>query len=126
MRLLLDSHVAVWWLADDVRLARRTHAKISAADEVFVSVVTAWELGIKQAAGKIALPDDLVPQLIAAGFEMLAVKTDHAVAAPRLPLHHRDPFDRMLIAQARSEQLAIVTSDQQFALYDVDLIEATA
>ncbi len=126
MRLLLDSHVALWWLGDDVQLALQARATISAADEVFVSVVTPWELGIKRASGKITLPDDLVPQLIAAGFETLPVRPEHAVAAPALPAHHGDPFDRMLIAQARSEQLTIVTADRQFRSYDVELIEARA
>ncbi len=126
MRLLLDSHVALWWLGDDVQLARQAHATISAADEVFISVVTPWELGIKRASGKITLPDGLVPQLIAAGFEMLPVRPEHAVAAPALPAHHGDPFDRMLIAQAMSEQLVIVTADRQFKSYDVELVEARA
>ena len=124
MRLLLDSHVALWWLGDDEQLARRARATILAADEVFVSVVTPWELGIKRASGKITFPEDLVPQLIAAGFEMLPIRAEHAVVAPGLAAHHRDPFDRMLIAQAQSERLALVTADKQFEPYDVELHDA--
>jgi PIN domain nuclease of toxin-antitoxin system len=126
VRLLLDSHVALWWLGNDLRLAHTAHARIADADEVFVSVVTPWELGIKQASGKLTLPDDLIAQLIASGFEMLPIQLEHAYAAPTLPAHHGDPFDRMLIAQAMSERLAIVTADAQFMLYDVDRVQARA
>lgn len=126
MRLLLDSHVALWWLGDEAWLANEARRSISTADQVFVSVVTPWELGIKSASGKIVLPGDLVPQLLAAGFEMLPISAEHAVAAPALPRHHSDPFDRMLIAQANNEKLSVVTADGQFKMYDVDLIEARA
>jgi PIN domain nuclease of toxin-antitoxin system len=124
VRLLLDSHVALWWLADDVQLSAAARAAIAGADQVYVSVVTPWELGIKRASGKIDLPDDLVPQLISAGFEMLPIQAEHAVAAPELPAHHRDPFDRMLIAQAITEHLVLVSADQQLALYPVELLDA--
>jgi PIN domain nuclease of toxin-antitoxin system len=124
VRLLLDSHVALWWHGDDPELAPAAHAAITEAERVVVSVVTPWELGIKQATGKLTLPDDLVAQLVATGFELLPVTARHAGAAPQLPAHHRDPFDRMLIAQAISEQLTIVTADHQFKHYKVDLIEA--
>ncbi len=125
MRLLLDSHVALWWLADDGRLGRKAHTSIATASEVFVSVVTPWELGIKKASGKVTLPDDLVSQLLATGFTLLPIQATHAQAAPALRAHHGDPFDRMIIAQATSEQLTIVTADKQFKLYDVGLINAT-
>lgn len=122
--MLLDSHVALWWLGDEVWLGNHARSSISTADQVFVSVVTPWELGIKGATGKLVLPGDLVPQLLAAGFEMLPISAEHAVSAPALPLHHTDPFDRMLIAQAKNEALTVVTADGQFKLYDVGLIEA--
>jgi PIN domain nuclease of toxin-antitoxin system len=124
VRLLLDSHVALWWLADHPELAPTAHAAITEADEVVVSVVTPWELGINQAGGKLTLPDDLISQLVASGFEILPVNATHASAAPQLPAHHGDPFDRMLIAQAITEHLTIVTADHQFKRYNVDLIEA--
>jgi PIN domain nuclease of toxin-antitoxin system len=126
MRLLLDSHVALWWLGDEAWLANEARRCISSADQVFVSGVTPWELGIKRASGKILLPDDLVQQLLAAGFEILPISSEHAVAAPALPTYHGDPFDRMLIAQAKNEKLTVVTADRQFKMYDIELIEARA
>jgi PIN domain nuclease of toxin-antitoxin system len=126
VRLLLDSHVALWWLGDEAWLADEARSSISSADQVFVSVVTPWELGIKRASGKIALPDDLVQQLHAAGFEILPISVEDAVAAPALPIHHGDPFDRMLIAQAKNEKLTVVSADHQFKMYDIELIEARA
>jgi PIN domain nuclease of toxin-antitoxin system len=124
VRLLLDSHVALWWLGDHADLADSAHAAITEADQVLVSVVTPWELGIKRVSGKLTMPDDLVSQLVASGFEILPVSAAHAIAAPQLPAHHGDPFDRMLIAQAIIERLTIVTADHQFKRYNVDVIEA--
>jgi PIN domain nuclease of toxin-antitoxin system len=124
VRLLLDSHVTLWWLGDDTQLGHRARASIADADQVFVSVITPWELGIKRASGKIAFPDDLVAQLIDGGFEMLPIYTEHASAAPALPAFHGDPFDRMLIAQAMSEHVAIVTADKQIKMYEVEVIDA--
>jgi PIN domain nuclease of toxin-antitoxin system len=121
---MLDSHVVVWWLADDRRLAASARSAIIEAADVFVSVVTPWELGIKQAAGKLELPDDLIEQIEATGFDMLAIQPDHATAAPRLPPLHADPFDRMLIAQAHAEQLTVVTADRRFDQYDIDVLPA--
>ena len=114
MRLLLDSHVALWWLAGDAAISTRCRADIETADIVLVSVVTPWELGIKRSLGKLSHPDDLVEALVRSGFEMLEITAEHADLAPRLPLHHRDPFDRMLIAQARLESLLIVSADASF------------
>ena len=125
MRLLLDSHVALWWLGDDGRLGRTAHTSIATAAEVFVSVVTPWELGIKKASGKLTLPENLVAELRSTGFELLTIQATHAQAAPALVAHHGDPFDRMIIAQAISEQLTIVTADEQFKLYNVELIDAS-
>jgi PIN domain nuclease of toxin-antitoxin system len=124
LRLLLDSHVALWWLTDDRELSDSTRNAIVSADEVFVSAVTPWELGIKAARGKIVLPGDIVPALISSGFEMLNISPSHATAAARLPSHHSDPFDRMLIAQAVIEKLALVTADRQMSLYDIEIVPA--
>jgi PIN domain nuclease of toxin-antitoxin system len=121
---LLDSHVALWWLGDDLQLGVGARLHIDQADQVFVSVITIWELGIKRAAGKIDLPDNLALPLSAAGFELMPIAAVHAGLAPMLPMHHGDPFDRMIIAQAKSEQLTVVTADRQFHKYDVPLIEA--
>jgi PIN domain nuclease of toxin-antitoxin system len=124
MRLLLDSHVALWWLNDDLQLGTRARAAIVAADQVYVSVVTPWELGVKRALGKLSFPDGLTALVLAQGFESLPIRSEHAERAPELALHHRDPFDRMLLAQAELEQLRIVTADGQFDAYGIDLLAA--
>lgn len=124
MRLLLDSHVALWWLEDNAALGVGCRQHVFEADEVWVSVVTPWELGIKSALGKLALPGDLVAALEEAGFAMLPISAAHATAAPGLPPHHRDPFDRMLVAQAQIEALAIVTADATLHRYAVTMVDA--
>lgn len=124
LRLLIDSHVALWWLANDRLLGATARSTIDQSDEAFFSVVTPWELGIKQALAKIAMPDGLSQELELAGFQPLGISIEHAELAPRLPLHHRDPFDRMLIAQAQLESLTILSADQQLAAYDVPQIDA--
>lgn len=123
MRLLLDSHVALWWLAGDPQISRRCRTHIETAGVVLVSVVTPWELGIKRSLGKLDHPDHLVDALVRSGFEMLEIGAEHADLAPRLPLHHRDPFDRMLIAQAQLETLTIVSADSSFDDYDVERLD---
>ncbi len=121
MRLLLDSHAYLWWLADDPRLggaARRAILQPSAV--VYVSAATVWELAIKQALGRLDTGDaDLVDEIAANGFVELPVAAAHARAAAALPRHHDDPFDRMLVAQAQLEGLELVTRDPAFAAYGV-------
>jgi PIN domain nuclease of toxin-antitoxin system len=124
VRLLLDSHVALWWLAADDSIGPTCGADLESADEVYISAVTPWELGIKRALGKLAYPDGLIGQLLAAGFAELAISVAHAGRAPGLPLHHRDPFDRMLVAQAQLESLVLVTADQSLNAYDVEIRDA--
>ena len=124
MRLLLDSHVALWWLGATNDLGPDCRARVEAADEVYFSAVTPWELSIKRALGKLEFPEGLVPELVASGFEELAISATHADHAPRLPPHHRDPFDRMLVAQAQLESLALVTADAALAPYDIELLDA--
>jgi PIN domain nuclease of toxin-antitoxin system len=124
VRLLVDSHVALWWLAADDSLGPICGAQLQAADEVFFSAVTPWELGIKRSLGKLAYPDGLVGELSAAGFVGLAISVAHAELAPGLPPHHRDPFDRMLVAQAQLESLVLVTADRSLRPYDVEIIDA--
>ncbi|HMS46908.1 type II toxin-antitoxin system VapC family toxin [Candidatus Neomicrothrix sp.] len=122
--LLLDSHVVRWWLDDHPLLGTQTREQISASPEVLVSVVTPWELGIERALGKLSFPDGLVDEVKANGFEMLGISSSHAEAAPNLPPHHRDPFDRMLVAQCQCDSLTLVTADRRLHLYDVDLADA--
>lgn len=99
---------------------------IAAADDVYVSAATIWEVEIKRATGKLRIDADLARVVDEAGFERLQITFEHAVEAGRLPLHHRDPFDRMLIAQARLEGLTLATSDQSIARYGVPLLTVTA
>lgn len=124
MRLLLDSHVALWWLADDDQLGTACRAQLESADEAFFSAVTPWELGIKRALGRLDYPDGLGAALAAAGFVVLPISVAHGELAPSLPAHHRDPFDRMLVAQAQLESLALVTADRTIRPYDIELIDA--
>jgi PIN domain nuclease of toxin-antitoxin system len=123
-RLLLDTHVFLWWQAADRRLARRVQTAIENADLVFVSVASAWECSIKVALGKLRLPGPFEDAVEQSGFEKLLISFAHAHAAGRLPPHHSDPFDRMLVAQAAAETLVVVTHDRQFAAYDVRVLWA--
>lgn len=118
MRLLLDTHALIWALTD--RLAGVARDAVSdGRNAVLVSAVSVWEIEIKRSRRRLDVPDDLVDALAATGFEPLAITVAHCVAAGRLPAHHRDPFDRMLVAQARLEGLTIVTRDPMIARYQV-------
>ena len=124
MRVLLDSHVTLWWLGDDDALGKQCRRLIRGADEAYFSAVTPWELGIKRALGKLTIPDGLVQALLAGGFTELPISAEHAERAPALPAHHRDPFDRMLVAQAQLESLSLLTGDSAIHAYDVKLVDA--
>lgn len=119
-RLLLDTHVVLWWMADHPALGAECRARVEAADVVMVSAASVWEIEIKRVLGKLAAPDDIVDDLRSAGFVTLAMDAEHARAAARLPRHHDDPFDRMLVAQAVAERCVLVTADGALAAYDVD------
>lgn len=119
---MLDTHVFLWWKLDDPRLNRESREAISSADLVFVSAASAWEAAIKARLGKLKLAVDFSEGVGESGFERLAIGFRHAAETLSLPDHHRDPFDRMLIAQARVEGLALVTHDGLFKLYDLNLI----
>jgi PIN domain nuclease of toxin-antitoxin system len=122
LKLLLDTHAAIWWLAGDRRLTQRARAAIADAGvEAAVSVASIWEASIKRSAGRVKGPD-LTAALNAAGLPFLHIDEHHAKVAGELPLLHRDPFDRMLVAQASVERLAIVTGDEQIPKYDVSVI----
>lgn len=127
MRLLLDTHPLLWWLARLPRLGPGALAAItSPASEVHVSGVTAGEISVKRARGKLDAPDDLPTQLERHGFAELPFTVRHGQAVLDLPLHHKDPFDRFLIAQARVEGLTLVTADRQMNAYDVPILLATS
>ena len=125
MRLLLDSHAVIWWLMDEGKLSPETLRTINDPEHtLFLSAVTAWEIAIKKAAGKLTTPDDLVEQLRRNAIHELPITIEHATAAGQLPLHHKDPFDRMLIAQAMLEDLTLITRDRNIARYAVQVLPA--
>jgi len=118
VRLLLDTHALLWWLADEGLTDQAREAIADPANLVMLSAASAWEISIKKALGKLSAPDDLERQVKESGFSSLPISIEHALAAGRLPRHHDDPFDRMLIAQAFAEGLTIVTHDKRFADYN--------
>jgi PIN domain nuclease of toxin-antitoxin system len=120
--LLLDTHVVLWWLTDDGTLADDIKDRIDWEADVYVSPATIWEVAIKQAIGKITEPADLPEQIRDSGFRELPITFAHGIAAGRLPLIHRDPFDRMLIAQAKLEDLTLVTRDADIKRYDIEVL----
>ena len=123
MKLLVDTHVLIWAVLEDAALSERFRAALSdPAAEIHVSAVSVWEVAIKRALGKLAAPADLFDQAAASGCVALPITWDHARAVEALPMHHADPFDRMLIAQARVEGLTLLTADRAFAAYDVALL----
>jgi PIN domain nuclease of toxin-antitoxin system len=130
MNVLLDTHVLIWWLRNSARLGK--HAKsLIRNDEtsVWVSSASIWEISIKAALDRLDIghqfEEQLSMELERSGFRPLVVKFDHAFKVRILPLHHRDPFDRMLIAQAQCENLTLVTADPAIMAYDVRTIDAT-
>ena len=125
MNLLLDTHVLLWWLDDNPTLSRDARDAISDSNNlVFISAAVIWEIRIKQALGKLKIPKSFRKVLEDQSFEMLDITTEHAHAIGDLPPHHRDPFDRMLIVQARIEKFVIITRDNIFKKYQVSYIKA--
>jgi PIN domain nuclease of toxin-antitoxin system len=124
LSLLLDTHVFIWWRTNDPRLSAKWRSSITRADEVFVSVASAWETATKIALGKLRLAEHFEAGVEASGFSKLGIQFSHAERVATLPLHHRDPFDRMLVAQAEVEGLTLVTDDQLFLPYGVPLLRA--
>ena len=123
-RLLLDTHIFLWWRGDPFRLDSVARSQIMTADLVFVSVASAWEAAIKTSLGQLDLPESMEAGVLASGFEKLLITFSHAQRAALLPLHHRDPFDRMLVAQAQTDGLTLVTRDRQMERYDVEILWA--
>lgn len=121
-RLLLDTHVFLWWRGEPSRLSPEVQSRIATAELVFVSAASAWEAGIKVALGRLDLPDTIEAGVLASGFEKLLITFPHAERAASLPAHHRDPFDRMLVAQAQIEDLILVTHDGLLKPYDIDIL----
>ena len=124
MNLLLDTHAILWFLAGSDRLREDARKAITTAERAHVSAATIWELSVKAARGRLEAPVDFTNRLLEQGMLPLPLEWEHARVAGGLPMHHRDPFDRMLVAQAIVERLTIVTRDADIARYPVPVIPA--
>lgn len=127
MKVLLDTHTFLWWITDDQRLSTKARTIISNGDnELFLSAATGWEIAIKAQLGRIRLTDKPEPfiaeQLSLNGIQSLPIHMSHALHVYNLPNHHRDPFDRMIIAQAQLEDLPILTMDSEIKKYGIRII----
>ncbi len=127
MKVLLDTQTFLWWIANDSQLSERARTVIEDADhQLFLSAASGWEIAIKTRIGKLRLADDLQgfvsEQLRINAIQVLPIQMAHALHVATLPDHHRDPFDRMLVAQSQLEQLPILTIDPQIAQYSVTVI----
>ena len=125
-RFLLDTHTLLWWLNDSAQLGPRCRKMIrNDRNQVFVSAATTWEISIKMAIGKLRAPEDMDSVVEDEGFSKLPISLYHGQLAGSLPAHHRDPFDRMLIAQAQAEGLILITADENISLYNLLLKSAS-
>src|SRR5437879_11599763 len=126
MNAFLDTHTFLCAVADEGKLSRRVQQIYTGANDLWLSVASVWEILIKVRAGKLALPDPsgpyLVKKLAESRIEVLPIKLDHVLRIESLPVYHRDPFDRILIAQSLEEKLPLITADPVFERYRVDLI----
>jgi len=120
MKLLLDTHAFLWWDSNDLQLPDALRSAIaSPRNEIFVSAVTVWEIAIKRASGKLVFGQAVGRAIAAQGFQPMPITVEHAEYAGSLPQLHRDPFDRLLVAQAQLEGLVLVTVDEQILRYEV-------
>ena len=118
MRILLDTHLLLWWLGNSPTLSDSAHALISEPENtIFVSAVSLWEIWLKESLGRLRLPADFESKMASEPFESLPMSAAHARQVALLPWHHRDPFDRMLVAQARAENLILLTADSAVTAY---------
>jgi PIN domain nuclease of toxin-antitoxin system len=127
VRFLLDTHTFLWWITDDPHLSERARQVISDPEnDIFLSAASGWEMAIKTQLGKLQLPDRfeqfIAEQLFRNNITSLPVMMSHALHVQSLLLHHRDPFDRLLIAQGQLEKMPIITTDSVFADYDVEIV----
>ena len=121
--LLLDTHILLWWLKNDPCLNESIRTLIADANTIiYISAATSWEIAIKKSLGKLDAPDNIEKIIHSKGFDPLPISLAHGEAAGKLPKHHKDPFDRMLIAQAQIEGLSIITHDNLFKMYPVNII----
>ncbi|MEA3545278.1 MAG: type II toxin-antitoxin system VapC family toxin [Thermodesulfobacteriota bacterium] len=125
MNILLDTHVLIWALENNPNLSEAAKSAIICGENlVFVSSVSIWEIGIKVSLGKLKVPDNLQEELKKHRFTPLNITHNHAELAAQLPIIHKDPFDRMLIAQSNGENMTLVTRDEQICKYDVNILLA--
>ena len=125
MKLLLDTHALLWWLDDPALLSQEAKQRISEGkNEVYVSAAVIWEMVFKKALGKLNFPDKIGEVLLANNFNPLPITMAHVLALQTLPEHHKDPFDRMLVAQAAHEGLTVVTRDEMVRSYSIPCIIA--
>ena len=122
LNLLLDTHVLVWWFANNRNLSASARDAITTSQRVYVSAASAWEISIKVASGKLEFHGDIEVQMRLNNFLPLPVSIFHGITAGRLPLHHKDPFDRILVAQAAVEGLTLLTHDRSLAEYEVPIL----
>jgi PIN domain nuclease of toxin-antitoxin system len=123
LKLLLDTHAALWFLSGDERLSAGAHRHITdGANRVLLSAAVVWEVAVKRSLGRLVVPAGCLSLLLDAGAHPLAVSVDHAAAVEHLPPHHRDPFDRLLVAQAAIEGAALVSRDEALRPYGVTLV----
>ena len=123
-RLLLDTHVFLWWRGMPDKLLAEARTAIAEAEIVFVSAASAWEAAIKSSLGRLKIPGPMEKGVVASGFEKLPITFAHVERIGLLPLHHRDPFDRLLVAQAQAEDLQLVTRDRVMESYEVSILWA--
>jgi len=124
-RFLLDTHVFLWWIIDSPKLATDAkNAIVSGQNQIYISAATTWEISIKKSIGKLDAPDDLDGIVEQERFIQLPISLYHGQIAGQLPQHHRDPFDRMLISQAQTEGLILVTADPNILKYSVQTLNA--
>jgi PIN domain nuclease of toxin-antitoxin system len=124
VRLLLDTHVVLWWSTDSPRLSKAARQAIAAADIVWVSAVSGWEIAIKRALGKLRLDGSFAAMVAESDLDELPLTLLHAERLSALARHHGDPFDRMLVAQVQAEGVTFITHDRLFARYDIPIIWA--
>jgi len=127
MRAILDTHTFLWWAVDDQRLSERARALISEGEnEIFVSAVSGWEIAIKSGLGHLDLPSRpeifISDQIQKNAFSVLPIQMSHAVGTVRLPAKHKDPFDRLLVVQAKMEGMAVISGDRALSMYDLEVI----
>jgi PIN domain nuclease of toxin-antitoxin system len=123
VRLLLDTRALLWWLMASPRLSDKARQAIAEPrNQIHVSMATAWEIAIKRSIGRLRVAEDITADLAADAFELLPIELAHIAALERLPHHHRDPFDRMLVAQAMVERMRLVSGDANVARYGVAMV----